>query len=174
MLLDFADGGGNDDDDFSTIELTLIPKPSDDDDTASNPSQQLYDAVANCSNLHPDPFGEDDDDDGDDDERIIFEGSAEHEALEGFTGVLRGASDGTLPPPMPGSGGWITAENVHEYFDGDGNWIGPGAEVEEEEEELGEGAGRTRTRDEVDGGDANGGAQDDAKRPRVDDAPSTS
>jgi nucleotide-sensitive chloride channel 1A len=78
---------------------------------------------------------------------------------------------------MPGSGGWITAENVHEYFDEEGNWTGPGAEGAEEEEdgaaeELGEGAGRTRNRDELEGaGGANGHAQDDDdqenKRPRV-------
>lgn len=156
MLLDFSDGGDNDDD-FSTIEMTLVPKPSDDPTT--NHTQKLYDAIAECSNLHPDPYGEEDEDD--EDERIIFEGSAEHEALEGFTGVLRGASDGSLPPPMPGSGGWITAENVNEYFDADGNWIGDG--------ELGEGAGRTRPHDEVDGGDANGDTQDDVKRPKVDE-----
>lgn len=166
MLLDFADGGDSDDD-FATIEMTLIPEAST--DATVNTTQKLYDAIAECSNLHPDPNGEDDDEEGDgadyDDDRIIFEGSAEHEALEGFSGVLRGASDGSLPPPMPGSGGWITAENVNQFFDADGNWIGPA--------ELGEGAGRARGHDEVEDGDANE-AQDEAKRPRVDQPPSES
>ena len=163
MQLDFSDGG-DDDETFNTVELTIALPPSD---ATPSSASQMYDAIAACSNLHPDPDnGQDDDEDEYD--RIVFEGSTEHEAIEGFTGVLRGATDGGLPPPMPGSGGWITAENVHEYFDEDGNWIGEG---QEETEELGEGAGRTRARDEVDGDGVNG-HQDDAnaenKRPRVD------
>ena len=57
--------------------------------------------------------------------------------------------DGTdgLPPPVPGSGGWITAENMGEFFDEEGNWRGEG---------LGPGAGRVRTADEVDGEEVNG------------------
>ncbi len=170
MQLEFSDGG-SDDDDFSLVELTIVP-PGSDDEAAS----KLYEAIAACSNLHPDPAHEGDEDDADEDnyDRIVFEGSAEHEALEGFSGVLRGTADGGLPPPMPGSGGWITADNVAEYFDEQGNWIGPGAEVggeEGDEEELGEGAGRTRARDEVEAQDVvNGhGAEDDAesKRQRV-------
>jgi len=45
---------------------------------------------------------------------------------------------------MPGSGGWITAENVSEYFDEEGNWRGA-------REGLGEGAGSVRRREEDDG-----------------------
>ena len=59
---------------------------------------------------------------------------------------------------MPGSGGWITAENMHEYFDADGNWIGEAQEVELEEEgisgELGDGAGAVHKRDEDDAGES--------------------
>ena len=51
-----------------------------------------------------------------------------------------------MPPPMPGSSGWITAENAHEFFDEDGNWIG-GHSVGGGG--LGGGAGRVRGRDEV-------------------------
>ncbi|KAH8720541.1 Protein LOT5 [Beauveria bassiana] len=171
MQLELSDGGSSDDDDFRLIELTIVPPAASDADTAS----KLYEAIAACSNLHPDPAGADDEnDDADYQDRIVFEGSAEqHEALEGFQGVLRGAADGGLPPPMPGSGGWITAENVGEYFDDEGNWIGPGAEVggEEESAELGEGAGRTRARDEIEvqGGINGHGAEEDAesKRQRV-------
>lgn len=159
MQLEFSDGGA-DDDDFNTVELTIVP-PS------GESAQQLYDAIANCSNLHPDPTngdGDDDDDDEDDYDRIVFEGSAEQPAVEGFTGVLHGTTDGGLPPPMPGSGGWITADNVHEYFDEQGNWIRGGGE--DGAEELGEGAGRTRPREELEADGVNG---DDAesKRTRV-------
>lgn len=84
-----------------------------------------------------------------------------------------------LPPAMPGSGGWITAENLHEHFDGEGNWLpgrgpqedlseqdgvlingfGGAADGEEEEEEgagrrLGPGAGSVRTREGGDEGAA--------------------
>ena len=171
MQLEFADGGA-DDEDFDTIELTIVPSPSEDDTATVTTASKLFDAMAACSDLHPDPNdGEEEDDEGNYD-RIVFEGSAEHENVEGFTGVLRGAVDGGLPPPLPGSGGWITAENVNEYFDADGNWIGPGAETAEEEEELGEGAGRTRGRDEVEGSGPNGhdsgeGDDGDAKRVRT-------
>lgn len=166
MQLEFSDGG-HDDDDFNCVELTIVPpaQTSPDSDATPSPAAQLYEAIANCSNLHPDPYDEEGEDEGNDD-RIIFEESVEHEALEGFTGVLRGAADGSLPPPMPGSGGWITADNVNEYFDEEGNWIGQGGDAEEAEE-LGDGAGRTRGRDEVDG-EANGDGPDETKRPRVD------
>ncbi|OAA80563.1 hypothetical protein LEL_00108 [Akanthomyces lecanii RCEF 1005] len=175
MQLEFSDGGSSDDD-FNLVELTIVPPTSDAAaEGSSATASKLYEAIAACSNLHPDPAQEGDDDDADEDnyDRIVFEGSAEHEALEGFSGVLRGTADGGLPPPMPGSGGWITADNVAEYFDEDGNWIGPGAEVggEDDAEELGEGAGRTRARDEVEPQDGvNGhGEEDDAesKRQRV-------
>ena len=165
MQLEFSDGGA-DDDDFNTVELTIVPVAG----TTETPSvaQQLYDAMAACSDLNPDPADGDEDEDEDNYDRIVFEGGAEQEPVDGFTGVLRGATDGGLPPPMPGSGGWITAENVHEYFDEDGNWL-RGEGEGEEDAELGEGAGRTRPRDELDG-NADGAAEDDSesKRLRVD------
>lgn len=91
------------------------------------------------------------------------------EGIEGLPGVFRGSATGDLPPPMPGSTtGWITAENVGDFFDADGNWIG-GGEEDGEEEELGEGAGRVRARHELNGhenGDEDeGGAE--TKRPRT-------
>jgi nucleotide-sensitive chloride channel 1A len=46
---------------------------------------------------------------------------------------------------MPGSGGWITAENMSEYFDEVGNWRGS---KEGEDEHLGPGAGTVRSREE--------------------------
>lgn len=159
------------DDDAEPLELTILPPPSDgstsetNGQSAKSRAQLLYEAIATCSDLHPDPADEDEEDD-DYNDRIIFEGSAEHEALEGFSGIMRGTADGGLPPPMPGSSGWITAENVHEYFDAEGNWIGNG----EDTEELGEGAGRVRGRDEVEEMNGHEASNDaEAKRPRVDD-----
>lgn len=178
LQLDLSDGG-DDDETFDTIQLTLIPPPSSTD--LSSPAQEgsatrseqekLFDAITACQNLHPDPADEDEDDDDEDyADRIVFESAvdASSEAIEGLPGVFRGSATGDLPPPMPGSTtGWITAENVGEFFDADGNWIGGGDE-EEEGEDLGEGAGRVRARDELNGGHENGvDGEGDNKRPRT-------
>jgi chloride channel, nucleotide-sensitive, 1A len=154
LQLELADGGGGDDDDFETVELTLIP-PTSTSTSATSPSEttKLFEAISDCSNLNPDPV-EDGDEDEDDEDRIIFEG--DHEAVEGFSGVFTGASDGRLPPPMPGSSGWITAENMHEYFDEDGNWIGD----EGVSGELGDGAGAIHKLDD-DEEDSNGNEADE-------------
>jgi hypothetical protein len=135
----------------------------------------LFEAISECSNLNPDPVQDgDDEDEGADGDgaQIIFEGDA-HETIEGFTGVFAGARDGGLPPAMPGSGGWITADNVHEYFDEEGNWIGGEKEDGAEEGvsgELGEGAGtvHARAQDEegVNGHGGAGAEEGEAKRPR--------
>ena len=165
----------NDDDSFDFVEVTLFPSaPSAEDTTATiAPSdiKAIFEAVANCSNLHPNPSSDADeemDEDGAAD-RIVFEGSVGYDGISGLPGVQRGTADGGLPPPFPGSGGWITAENVSEYFDEDGNYIGGGAGGDAEA--LGEGAGRVRTRDEADGEEGlNGHNRDDAddhKRPRA-------
>lgn len=112
----------------SDLELTLIP-------TSPADIQPLFEAVSNCADLHPDPAGDEE----------AFEGTIGYEGALGGS-VIQGVSDGGLPPPFPGSGGWITAENVGEYLDEEGNWIGG----EGEGGILGEGAGRVRTRDESD------------------------
>lgn len=176
MQLDLSGDGGEDDETFDSIELTLIPyagPPKDDqpsepavDPLNSERTSALFNQISACQNLHPDPADEDEDEDGDYnmEDRIMFEG----EALEGLPGAFQGDANGGLPPPMPGSSGWITADNVHEYFDEDGNWIGE----EGVSGELGEGAGRVRVRDEVEGeGDGMNGHGDgddtEAKRPRT-------
>ena len=167
LQLELSDGGATDDE-FETVELTLIPPPSasaDDAVLSGSPSSEttkLFEAISECSNLNPDPVA--DEDDEEEDGRIIFE--ADHEALEGYTAVYTGASDGGLPAPMPGSSGWITAENVHEFFDADGNWIG------EEEEgvsgELGNGAGTVHGREEEEINESEGGDAAESKRSRTD------
>lgn len=177
LQLDLSDGGA-DDETFDTVQLTLIPPPTSTDlsspaeeGSASRSEQEkLFDAITACQNLHPDPADDDDDDDDDDSyaDRIVFESAVDgsNEGIEGLPGVFRGSTSGDLPPPMPGSSGWITAENVSEYFDEDGNWIGGGGAEEANSEELGEGAGRVRAREEING---HGGAdvEGENKRPRT-------
>lgn len=161
LQLELTDGEAGDDDDgekgFDFIEVTLYPSaafsPSTEEASATTTApdtQTMFAAIATCSNLHPNPSSDADEDMDDDeaDDRIIFEGSVGYEGISGLPGVQRGTVDGALPPPFPGSGGWITAENVGEYFDEEGNWIGGS---NGNEEGLGEGAGRVRTRDEVEG-----------------------
>ncbi|KAL2076236.1 hypothetical protein VTL71DRAFT_1179 [Oculimacula yallundae] len=178
MQLDLSDPNSNtgeDEEMDDIIELTLLTSPSSEDETPEQAIQKMFDAVSNCSNLHPDPMDEDDEDmaGAAGDSRIRFEGSVGYEGISGLPGVQQGVGDGGLPPPFPGSGGWITADNVNEYFDAEGNWIGGGDGEGEGVEVLGEGAGRTRTRDEVDGPghgervNGNNADADESKRPRT-------
>lgn len=179
LQLDLSDGG-EDDETYDTVQLTLVPptastqfeSPAQDGAEAPSEQEKMFDAITTCQNLHPDPAAEDDEDDDDDQDysdRIIFEPAldfAAAEAVEGLPGVFRGTSTGDLPPPMPGSSTWITAENVNDFFDENGNWIGGGGagnddEDEEKEgegqeggkepevEQLGPGAGRVRPLDEI-------------------------
>ncbi len=66
---------------------------------------------------------------------VMFEGDQDVDGVYPLSNGTEG-----LPPPMPGSGGWITAENAGEFFDEEGNWRGDGG--------LGGGAGTVRTREE--------------------------
>jgi nucleotide-sensitive chloride channel 1A len=132
----------DDDEEPDMIELTIVPPSRS---LSLGAVQMLFAAVSTCSNLHPDPISQSDEEmDEAGGNRIMFEGNVGYEGISGLPGVARGASDGGLPPPFPGSGGWITAENVGEYFDADGNWLGDG---DEDDEALGEGAGSVRGRD---------------------------
>lgn len=187
MQLDLSDPNTfpeTSEDDDPTVELTLLTTPSSSssssEETPAQAIQAMFDAVSACSNLHPDPTFDDDEEmqdfsGGGGDSRIVFEGSVGYEGISGLLpGVQQGSGDGGLPPPFPGSGGWITAENVGEYFDEEGNWIKDGEEGGEGEG-LGEGAGRVRTREEMNGnGDGegegvNGHAEegDESKKPRT-------
>ncbi|KAI0835289.1 regulator of volume decrease after cellular swelling-domain-containing protein [Hypoxylon sp. FL0890] len=178
MQLEFSSSGEDDDEPSDPLELTLVPfkaLPKEQSSTEipvvdslnRERTTALFNQISACSNLHPDPQDEqDEEDEADDFDRIVFEGSVEGEAIDGLPGAFRGDINGGLPPPMPGSSGWITAENVNQYFDEDGNWIG-GDGVSGE---LGDGAGRVRGREEVDGDGANGlenGEDVDSKRPRT-------
>lgn len=111
------------DDDTNYIDLSLIPTPNAD---LTKPSiQVLFEAVSACSDLHPDSAPEEGDTlDGAENEPSMISRDITCEGINGLPGVFRGASDGGYPPPFPGSSGWITADNISEYIDKDGNWIG--------------------------------------------------
>merc|ERR1711939_200100 len=131
---------------FSNVASTglSIPYPSISLHAIQTPAQALFNALSNCSNLHPDPV-EDEEEDGAQGSRLIQSGLA----------IPLGGEGSGLPPPMPGSGGWITAENMHEFVDEDGNWIEDAGEEAAGEAPLGPGAGTVRSRD--DGEDGGGG-----------------
>lgn len=118
------------------------------------PTQQLYDAVSACSNLHPDPVEQGDEDEEDGPKFISAE---EHD------GVFQ-LGNGDLPPPVDGSSGWITADNMDQFFDADGNWIAAG---EPPSFPLGPGAGTVRAREEENGVEENGG-EDETKWRKTD------
>ena len=165
------------DEEPESISLTIIPTASappqvastasgttetgleGEDEEEQTPVQAMFNALSACSNLHPDPVepGDEDEDAQGGQSRLFAAGLA-----------MPGVSDGGLPPAMPGSGGWITAENMHEFVDEDGNFVGGDEEMgdedgegEEENEPLGPGAGTVRQRGE-DQEHQNGGSVDGA------------
>ncbi|MCJ1321804.1 hypothetical protein MMC15_007149 [Xylographa vitiligo] len=180
MQLDTSDGF-DDHDPADTIALTIIPSqsislpaeprdsappslsadhetPSIDlpqPDSIEPPVQTLFAALTACANLHPDPASPgsvDEMDEGQDPSSYVYQ-----------SGDVAGAAADGLPPPMPGSGGWITAENMGDYFDEEGNWRSG---------ELGAGAGVVRAREEHeeeggDEGNGHGDDEDEAKRRRT-------
>lgn len=132
-------GSYDDHDPESTLSLTLIPAASTNveapsspqSDALSSPTQLLYTALTECSNLHPDPDESNSENEG---PNIMYE--------EGDQALSSGMA---LPPPIPGGGGWITAENLNDFFDEDGNFR---SRADANGEALGPGAGAVRAREE--------------------------
>lgn len=176
-----AEGPSEEDEEEESVTLTVIPPPVTDaasaalgsftagtettalaaedmaaeDNKPETATQALFAAVSACSNLHPDPISHDDDEEEED------YGMAEQAGVGSLlrSGVIApGSNDGGLPPPVAGSSGWITAENMHEYFDSEGNWIGGGEPPSLPGlGSLGPGAGTVRPREEEEGdGDGTG------------------
>ncbi|CEJ59998.1 hypothetical protein PMG11_08595 [Penicillium brasilianum] len=140
----------SEDDIEQCITMTLVPPEltaeqraarEENDEPVETPTQALYDAVSACSNLHPDPVEPGDEDEDED-------GESKHAFFQ-FGQEGMGSFDGDLPPPVDGSSGWITADNMHEFFDEEGNWIGEGEPPSFPG--LGPGAGTVRTREEENG-----------------------
>lgn len=134
------------------------------DEPSQTPAQAFFTALSDCSNLHPDPAI-----DGEDGEGGLMQSGL----------ITMGSSDGSLPPPMPGSGGWITAENMHEFVDEDGNLImeddddddddemGEDGDDGEQQQQLGPGAGTVRARPGDHEGDGKDGEAGEAKWQRT-------
>ncbi|KAL2848505.1 regulator of volume decrease after cellular swelling-domain-containing protein [Aspergillus pseudoustus] len=142
-------------DEEESLEVTLVPPTQqtttplegESESETETETQKLYAAVSACSNLHPDPVEEEDE-----------EGGGAFASGLVFPGT---AADGGLPPPVDGSSGWITADNMHEFFDEEGNWIGGGEGPSLPG--LGPGAGTVRGREEGDVEDeGEGGRPDEA------------
>ena len=114
-------------DDEELVELTLLP--------AAGAADAIFKALSACTSLHSAASGDEGDDEGAD--RILFEG----DAADADDGYARLAG-------FPGDGGWITAENAHEFRFADADADGDdGAAI------LGPGAGSVRRRDAGEGGD---------------------
>ncbi|RAK98920.1 Voldacs domain-containing protein [Aspergillus ibericus CBS 121593] len=140
------------DDEEEPLIITIVPGPAitqqqqedevEEEEKEETPTQTLYAAVLACSNLHPDPVEDGDEDEGEEEGGLLQAGL-----------VSMGSTEGGLPPPVEGSSGWITAENMHEFFDEEGNWIAGG---EEPSLSLGPGAGTVRQREDGEGGEEEG------------------
>lgn len=188
MQLDTADAPTYDDDFPEPLELTLEPSSADSSTPTStttttsapstlaeNPSPTppilaLFNAVSACADLHPDAISQPSSPSSSRASNdIVFDSTIED--LSDLPGAAHGSNDGGLPPPFPGSGGWITAENVGQFFNEDGEFVGGGRGLMGEAEAegdvvqvLGEGAGRVRGREETDGQGVNGdGSVDEGK-----------
>lgn len=122
------------------------------DEPEETPIQLLYNAVSACSNLHPDPVEPGDEDEAEEGSKFMFSDEYGH---------VLDSTGGGLPPPVEGSSGWITADNMHEFFDDEGNWI---AEGQPPSFPLGPGAGTVRQREEENGAeDGVDGESDETK-----------
>ena len=160
IYLQITTATGNDDPDIDeTASLTLIPTPTGDNrnghaSAEGAPNVEIeslasvvFNAISTCSSLHPDPVSPSSTDEQE--PQLRFDGDAPFEGIENG-----------MPPPMPGSGGWITAENVDQFFDENGDWrectVGPNI-----------GSVRTREPEETYGDDEDGGSREEAKRPRT-------
>lgn len=116
-------------------------------ETPPSSTERLFAALTDCANLHPDPTSDSDSEAGE--PAIANEGDGH------FFSSMNGHSSGSvLPPAMPGSGGWITAENIGDFYDEDGNPRDPAdlpenmARIASAGGTMGNGAGSVRQRDE--------------------------
>ena len=162
QLISSSPDASEEDEEPDSISLTIVPlspvasqATSADADLSTEdpqtPAMAMFIALSICSNLHPDPVDPGDQDMADLQDSSLFQAGM----------IAPGSASGGLPPAMPGSGGWITAENMNEFFDEDGNWIG--GDDEDEEEALGPGAGTIRPRNDDQDAEDQDGEGDDTK-----------
>lgn len=110
----------NEEDAIQVLELTVLPPGYASSSPDSACIKDIFGAMNICADLHPDPNISGDE--GEDDD--LFDETA------------------------PGATGWITADNMDEYMDENGNFAGMVIG-----DELGPGAGTVRQRDETNGVD---------------------
>lgn len=165
----------SEDDEEQSITLTVVPPANADgaeaeekagDESEESQAQKFYDAVSACSNLHPDPVEPGDEDEDEDEMPQFYSANGAGNAFFQIGGEGNG-DDASLPPPVDGSSGWITADNMHEFFDEEGNWIAEGQAPSFPSLPLGPGAGNVRAREE-NGGDVDGEEEDETKWRRTD------
>jgi nucleotide-sensitive chloride channel 1A len=108
----------NEEEDIQTLELTILPPSYSSSTPDSACIKDIFNALNTCADLHPDPGASDDE------------------------------GDDLLDDSAPGASGWITAENMDEYMDENGNFAG----MVIGGDELGPGAGTVRGREETDEG----------------------
>ncbi|KAJ5089106.1 hypothetical protein N7532_007790 [Penicillium argentinense] len=133
--------------DQETVTMTIVPSDTEMDEEKPEPENQLlFNAVTACSNLCPDPEGNDDDDDDD-----IGNG-----APINFDGM-------------------ITADNMHQLMDSNGNFVGFGGPSPAFPLPLGPGAGTVHAREDAEEEDtdehvngASNGEDDEVKWRRTD------
>lgn len=101
--------------------------------STTSSAQEIFEALSACADLHPDAAQSDGEQDEDEEDTA------------------------------PGAGGWITSENMHEFVDEDGNFVGTGGSSSEG---LGAGAGTIRYREDDDEG-VNGDGMEDGKWQRT-------
>lgn len=154
LSTDAGASGEDDEEAADTVEMTLTPATTNGAAVdGERPVDALFRALSDCADLHPDPHEEDHEDEtGAAMPSFVIHGNGTEDVNGGLYQITAPAGEAGppgLPPPMPGSGGWITAENMHEYFDEEGNWKadGPAPGM------LGPGAGTVREREAEDDGE---------------------
>ncbi|KAK6516970.1 hypothetical protein TWF506_006850 [Arthrobotrys conoides] len=150
-----------DDHDYSSLELTIYPPQttlttSAEGRNVTGSTKELFEALAQCSDLHPDVkpgfFGGGDDEgdeDADENGAIYFDHNAMGDIAGGGGITFLGGADEVGGIPALAPGGWITAENVDRIqwtIDGQSGVGDPNAA------NLGPGAGNVRRRDDDDNG----------------------
>lgn len=132
----------NSEDDIETLEITLVPATTSTIDEAVITSIPNPTASA-ASDATPPPEQEQGETESTSPIRALF--AAVSACADLHPDPATGSDEEEDPQTaMPGAGGWITLENMHEFFDEEGQFIGGGT--------LGEGAGTVRGRDEEDAG----------------------
>ncbi|KAK6534108.1 hypothetical protein TWF281_005446 [Arthrobotrys megalospora] len=151
-----------DDHDYSSLEITIYPPQttlttSAEGGNVTGSTKELFEALAQCSDLHPDVksgfFGGGEDDEGagegDDAGVIYFDHNATGDVAGGGGITFLGGADEVGGIPALAPGGWITAENVDRI-----QWTidGQSGVGDPNNANLGPGAGNIRRRDDDDTG----------------------